>query len=226
MVGDELSRRQDRALHRAFESAVLAQFPNPERKDCPGTGTLRAIANKRISMRDPALAHVGQCSPCLAELAEMRQATRQRNLVWMAASATVAAVLLLVLIGPSVLWRDHSVPVSPQTQRIAAMLDLRNASASRTVQPPPSNQPRIEIPRGLLTLTVVLPLASEPGTYKVEIRKANQSSSAAAQGLATIENGVTVLHLSINTTLLEAGDYEFAWKLPEFDWRYHPILLR
>jgi len=226
MVGDQLSKRQDRALHRAFESVVLAQFPNPERKDCPGTGTLRAIANKRISMRDPALAHVGQCSPCLAELTDMRQATRQKNLIWMAASATVAAVLLLVLVGPSVLWRNHSIPATTQAQRIAAMLDLRNASASRTAQPLRSNQPRIEIPHGLLALTVVLPIGSEAGTYDVEIRKPNQSSTPPAQGLAALENGVTVLHLSIDTRPLEVGDYEIAWRQPGFDWRSHPIFIR
>jgi hypothetical protein len=226
MVGDQLSKRQDRALHRAFESVVLTQFPNPERKDCPGTGTLRAIANKRIPMRDPALAHVGQCSPCLAELTEMRQATRQTNLIWIAASATVAAILLLVLVGPSVLWRNHSIPASPQAQRIAAVLDLRNASASRTAQPPQPNQPRIEIPRGLLTMTLVLPIGSDPGTYDVEIRKQNQSSTAAVQGLAAIENGVTILQLSIDTRTHEVGDYEIAWRQPQFDWRSHPIFIK
>jgi hypothetical protein len=226
MVGDELSKHQDRALHRAFESAVLAQFPNPGRKDCPGTGTLRAIANKRISMRDPAHAHVGQCSPCLAELTEMRRATRQNNLIWMAASATVAAVLLLVLVGPSFLWKSQSVPVSPQAQRIAAVLDLRNDSLSRTAQPPLSNQPRIEVPHGLLTLTVVLPIGSEAGTYDVEIRKPNQSPSAGASGLAVVENGITVLHLSVDTRPLEVGDYEIAWRQPQFDWRSHPIFIK
>src|SRR5688572_25939430 len=101
MVGDQLSKRQDRALHRAFESVVLAQFPNPERKDCPGTGTLRAIANKRISMRDPALAHVGQCSPCLSELRDLRLAVHKHKmvLVWSPVAATIA--ILLVVAGYS-----------------------------------------------------------------------------------------------------------------------------
>lgn len=225
MLGDQLSKYQDRALHRAFESAVLAQFPNPERKDCPGTGTLRAIANKRISMRDPALAHVGQCSPCLAELTEMRQVTRHKNLVWMAASATVAVVVLLVLAGPY-LWRNRSIPISPQAQRIAAVVDLRNASASRTAEPRRSNEPRIETPRGLLALTVVLPIGAEAGIYDLEIRKPNQSSNAAAQGLAAIENGVTVLHINIDTRPLEVGDYEIAWRQPKSDWRSHPVFVQ
>src|SRR5580765_6680174 len=99
MTGDHLSKREDRTLHRTMESVILTQFPNPERKDCPGTAVLRAIAKKRISMKDPALDHAGRCSPCFAELTDIRLAIRKQNVMWIGGTATAAVILLAVLLG-------------------------------------------------------------------------------------------------------------------------------
>src|SRR5262245_38578979 len=97
MMRDKLSKREDRAIHRALASIVLTQYPNPERRDCPGTSVLRAIATKNISMRDAAHEHVGSCSPCFSELTEIRQALRRRNLTWALGTAG-AAVLVLAIV--------------------------------------------------------------------------------------------------------------------------------
>ena len=56
MTDDHLSKREDRALHRTFESVVLTQFPNPERKDCPGIGS--AAANRQKAHLDAAIRHL------------------------------------------------------------------------------------------------------------------------------------------------------------------------
>jgi hypothetical protein len=108
------------------------------------------------------------------------------------------------------------------------MLDLRNASTTRTVQPsgPTSNLQPIEIPRGLLALTVQLPVGSEVGLYEVEIRKPNQPAIRAAKGQATIENGITKLPVNVDTSSIQPGEYEFAWRLANFSWRHYPILIR
>src|SRR5215831_12904762 len=99
MMRDKLSRREDRALLKALRAVVLTQFPNPDRKDCPGTSTLHAIAAKRISMFDPAHEHVGSCSPCFSELTEIRQRLHRRRVFeWSIATAGVAAVVLTVLL--------------------------------------------------------------------------------------------------------------------------------
>src|SRR6266446_5696241 len=79
MSEDHLSNRQIRALERAMARVVMTQFPNPERKGCPGATVLRAIATKRICMRDPAIEHVGRCSPCFRELTAMRRAIFTRE---------------------------------------------------------------------------------------------------------------------------------------------------
>src|SRR5262245_36848127 len=98
MIGDQLSKQEDRILHRALESMVRTQFPNPRRNDCPGIETLRAIAQKRISMRDPAVDHVGHCSPCFSELTDLRRALHRKNTVWKSGSAVAAVVVLALLV--------------------------------------------------------------------------------------------------------------------------------
>src|SRR2546428_9955102 len=98
MMRDRLSKREDRRLHQALASVVLTQFPNPKRKDCPGTSVLRAIATKTIPMRDPVHEHVGSCSPCFSELTEIREAIHRRNVMWTVGTASAAGVALAVLV--------------------------------------------------------------------------------------------------------------------------------
>ena len=109
-----------------------------------------------------------------------------------------------------------------------ALLDLRNASTTRTVQPSgsTSNVQPIEIPRGRLALTVQLPVGSEAGSYEVEIRKPNQSATRTAKSQATIENGITKLPINMDTNSIQPCEYEFAWRLADFSWRHYPILIR
>ena len=251
MMRDKLSKREDRALHQALASVVLTQFPNPQRKDCPGTSVLRAIATKSIPMRDPAHEHVGSCSPCFSELTDMREALHRRNVLWTMRTAGAAVLVLAVLVvyftflrvdrplrqeavqpgGPTgAPQTDQPIRSAPPSQRdyVIAMLDLRNASTTRTVQPSgsPSNVQRVEIPRGLLALTVQLPVGSEAGPYEVEIRKPNQPATRAAKAQATIENGITRLPINVDTRSIQPGEYEFAWRVADFSWRHYPILIR
>src|SRR5207245_9885813 len=98
MSEDHLSNRQIRALERAMARVVMTQFPNPERKGCPGATVLRAIAGKRISMRDPSIEHVGICSPCFRELTAMRGAIFRRKVLWIAGTVVSVAAILAVLV--------------------------------------------------------------------------------------------------------------------------------
>jgi hypothetical protein len=249
MMRDKLSKREDRALHRALASVVLTQYPNPERKECPGTSVLRAIATKSIPMRHPAHEHVGSCSPCFSELTQIRQALHRRNLVW-TMGTTAAAVLVLAVVGYFAFLglnarvRQEAVqPGAPtdnpgtvdsipapraQAEYETALVDLRNASTTRAIQPSGtgSNMQPVEIPRGRLRLTIQLPTGSEVGSYTVEIRKPNQPTILAAEGQATIESGITKLFVNVDTNSIQPGEYEFAWRLADFSWRHYPMLIR
>jgi len=58
-------------LQREYQRAVSAEYPNPDRKDCPGSDALRDLA-ARIVLRedlrsDPRWRHAMQCGPCYEE---------------------------------------------------------------------------------------------------------------------------------------------------------------
>lgn len=223
MTDDRISKRTDRALHRAFESVVLTQFPNPERNNCPSSTTLRQIAKKRISMSDQAVAHVGSCSPCFAELRQLRRTARRQNTVAVLCTASVAMLLLVWgLFSNFGLWK--SSPPPPQSAHVAALLDLRNASGSRSTSSRPTLPP-IELPRGLLDLTIYLPVGSESGQYDIELRRRNETlAMETAQG--TIENGITRLSIIVDTRPIQVGEYQIAWRQRAFEWQYYPIAIR
>jgi hypothetical protein len=104
------------------------------------------------------------------------------------------------------------------------MIDLRNASITRSVQSVPAVQPTIELPRAILTLTIQLPVGSEPGGYEVMIRKENESAgTVTGKGTAHLENGITKLTVELDTGAVPVGDYDLAWRTADFDWRPHPI---
>jgi hypothetical protein len=251
MTRDRLSKREDRALHQALASAVLTQFPNPQRKDCPETSVLRAIAKKNIPMRDPAHGHVGNCSPCFSELTEIRDALRRRNMLWTMGTAGTAVLVLAVLVAyfaflrvdshvrqeavqprplieiPQIDQPNRGLPPS-QPDQVAALLDLRSASVTRTGQPgraDPSAKP-IEIPRGPLALTVQLPIGSEAGVYEVVIRQSNQAPIRTATGQARVESGITRLFINVDMSAVQPGAYVFFWRQGDFSWRSYPILVR
>jgi len=245
MTRDRLSKREDRALHQALASVVLTQFPNPQRKDCPETSVLRAIAKKSIPMHDPAHEHVGNCSPCFSELTEIRAALSRRRLMWSMGTASAAVVVLAFVAYfafirlESPIRQEAIQPVSPPPGSLAtansqtpeyqvAVLDLHTASTSRTVQPltPESNRRPVEIPRGLLELTIHLPVGSEAGSYEVGIRLRTQPTTSISSGEARITEGTTKLTVKIDTRVYSPGEYDIAWRPTGFDWRYYPVFIR
>src|SRR2546422_501182 len=95
MMRDKLSRREDRALLKALRELTRTRFPNPDRKNCPGTPVLHAIATKRVSMLDSAHEHVARCSPCFNELMEIRRTLQRRKIVLWAMGTTGTAIVAL-----------------------------------------------------------------------------------------------------------------------------------
>jgi len=245
---DKLSRREDRALLKALRAVVLTQFPNPYREDCPGTPVLQAIVTKRISMFDSAHEHIVGCSPCFKELTGIRQRLQRRKILFWAIGTTGAAIVLLAVwityfgsralggdVQPQTVQAERPTesqapaPIAPSTQPNSeiALLDLRNVSATRTVERSASSSkmPPFEIRRGLLTLTVQLPVGSEAGLYEVEIRNSNQQAIQTTKAAATIESGIATLLINIDTRSIPRGEYEFAWRTADFSWRHQPILI-
>ncbi len=55
-------------LQREYRRAVGAEYPNPGRKDCPGTDALRDLAERKVRRQDLRTdrrwKHAMQCGPC------------------------------------------------------------------------------------------------------------------------------------------------------------------
>ena len=255
---DTLSRREDRALLKALRELARTRFPNPDRKNCPGTPVLHAIATKRISMVDPAHEHVARCSPCFRELMDMRRTLQRRRMFFWAMGTTATATVLLGVwltyfgshqvdgtVRLQVAQRERPSESSravqpgnapqtaaptppPQPKYELALLDLRNASVSRGVERLGSNSKvaPLELHRGLLALTVQLPIGSEAGLYEVEIRGSDEQPIRTAKGEAKIESGITKLSIDVDTRSIRPGEYAFAWRPVDFEWRQYPALIR
>jgi len=220
---------EDRAFLKALETVVLTQFPNPERRNCPGTATLTAIAKKAISMRDPAIEHVGHCSPCFKELHEIRTRMRQTRALSAAAGST-AILVAAILVGLFSLHRpaDNSAIDGAQRNPQNAEIDLREFSLVRgEPQPAATNTPRVPLlNRGLLNVQIKLPVGAEEGPYDVAIKINDDSPLTTVSGEAKIENYITTLRMTIDTSHIPKGDYRLAVRHPGFDWRYYPLTIR
>jgi hypothetical protein len=230
MAPEKLSKKEDRALHRALESVFLTRFPNPERTDCPGSVTLLAIAHKTLPMRDPANEHVTRCSPCFGELQKIRSKIRHTRVFGSMATVT-ASIIVAVLLG-YIAFRtpagDSSLPPPIQASSQAALLDLRKFSVVRS--PSPSSTPSLDslqLNRSPLELMIQLPIGAEEGPYELQIvGKDDQSPLASAKGDARIENQITTLRTQIDTSRIPPAEYRLALRHADFSWRYYPLAIR
>ena len=107
-----LIRREEEKFLKAAQR-VLAQggFPNPERTGCPDKSVLRAIASREINPQQMMdwIGHLGFCSPCYCEYAQLRRQVETRQRVRLAAIAACITVLLSIGIWLLVRGRQHAV---------------------------------------------------------------------------------------------------------------------
>src|SRR5690242_9834601 len=101
MPSDSPEAKYDR-LKRQLQESILREYPNPERKGCPGDAVVKRLAalppDEPIE-RDPNWHHLTHCAECYREFLAARaaakeQASAQRQ--WMTWGLAAAAVLLLV----------------------------------------------------------------------------------------------------------------------------------
>ena len=76
------SEDPDATLYRQLEQYVLDHCPNPTRKDCLSSETLRLIVNEpeTLDLQDPRYQHIMECAECLREVIGFREA-RQTQLL-------------------------------------------------------------------------------------------------------------------------------------------------
>src|SRR5881628_1262998 len=201
MMRDKLTRREDRALLRALRELVLTQYPNPERKDCPGTSIIGSIAMKRIPMLDPAHEHVANCSPCFKELTEIQRRLHRRNIFLWAVTTAGTAIVIMVVLLPYFANRRQEIPAKRET-----------AQTERPIESPPATQPNVTIQPGP---SAPAPLTAQPKyeTALLDLRNASAARTTEAVGPGSNGNPIEVAR-GLLTLLVQlpvgsdAGPYE------------------
>src|SRR5712692_6692632 len=93
-----------------LQQAVLRNYPNPERKGCPGTNVLEEIARQWLPPEDDRWMHVIHCSPCYREFLDLRRAYLKERRHAQLRSRLLKAIAIAFVIGaPALYWtRRHA----------------------------------------------------------------------------------------------------------------------
>ena len=207
--------------------------PNPTREGCPPPELLRRLARRELPIGDPAYDHFAKCSPCYKELRTLQQvdaaklATVAKRRQMMIAAA---AVLVVAIVGSWFVLRrtdytDRVAQPSTPTASQTARLDLRPLAVTRSEDRKPGERP-LEVPRGRVNATMLLPVGAAPGAYEVRILDRDLRARATARGSAEIRNYITTLEAAIDVTALEPGDYQLTLRREGGEWQMFPLRVR
>jgi hypothetical protein len=207
--------------------------PNPTREGCPPPELLRRLARRELPIGDPAYDHFAKCSPCYKELRTLQQAdaaklaavAKRRQMM-----SAAAAVLAVAIAGSWFALRrtEHADRVAQPSSPAAlqtARLDLRPLSVTRSEDRKPEAPP-LEVPRGRVNATILLPVGASPGAYEVRILDRELRARATAKGSAEIRNYITTLEAAIDMTALEPGEYQLTLRREGGEWQMFPLRVR
>jgi len=195
--------------------------PNPTREGCPPREKLVALARRQVPVGDPVGEHVSKCSPCYRTMRAIQQAERIRpaderrpaRTWWPAAAAAVlvvaAGLAWLVYSGRQPLPTPVPEQVAVQAEPVAVTLDLRKYSVTRS-DIPVDDLPPLVLPRAKVSLTLLLPVGSEPGEYDVRIVDTLGVVVAEARGRASFENFVSRLRVPVDLRLAASRSHQLA----------------
>jgi hypothetical protein len=232
-MSNVMLREEERRFLELGRQVFLNDFPNPERKGCPGSGVLKLIAAGKVADDDRWIDHCASCSPCYRELGEFRGAfaRRRRVRVLSATAILIAAVCVGTWIVMNRGAKSHAGGIAENRTPAGALekqvLDLRTRSSARSDQAGPAQgQKPLELRRARTSLLIYLPMGSLPGKYDLEIAGGGNHYALGAKGIARIENGNTVLRVQLDLRKLTPGHCSLGIRQPPWDWRYYPLGLR
>jgi hypothetical protein len=208
--------------------------PNPDRIGCPPRETLVGLARRAQPIGDPAYEHLVKCSPCYREFRTLQSTlsgggsteTASPRRVW--AWAAIAAILVLAAGGT---WRalyapgiNSTAPVTSQAAQLSAEVDLRRFATTRGERDRETATP-VSLPRGIVNVTLLLPVGSEPGAYEIQLLDSELKSRASAQATGVIREFVTTVRSTIDLRTVPTGSYQLAVRRLGDDWRLFPALV-
>ncbi len=228
MPSEESPEARFNRLKRQLQDSILRDYPNPERKGCPGDAVLRRLAETPLDRSiedDPHWDHVTHCAECYREFLAFNNAFRTRvkarrvRVGWTV--AVIAAVILAVVFGIS---RRGFSPERPQNAELAYVKETVDIPSMQRSANAEEGKP-IVLQRKPLELTVNLPVGSKAGRYELELKNGQQTLLSTSAD-AAIHNGTTSFTAKLDLSKFDPGNYKmFVRQLP-FDWNYYPVTIR
>jgi hypothetical protein len=203
------------SLKDAVQQAILRNFPNPERKGCPGDEVVRQVAARRKLIEDDRWHHIIHCSPCYATFLEskeqIRAARRARGLLILAGTALAACVLIVVGVWWAGVLPGHH---TEQTTLIAEdrTVNLFDWDAQRGGALKEGRE--IALPRTLVRVRVILPRFSQLGAYQIAVCRSRTIESAIAESTANaiLQGPRETVTVQLDLRSAKPGDFWFATK--------------
>jgi hypothetical protein len=228
---DMLSAREENRLIKAGQRVLLeGGYPNPDRVGCPGVEALKALAERKADLRqsEQVVLHIGGCSPCFMEYTALqKRATRHKAVELVLASA---ALLILAVVGGWA-WKTHwfhefggNLATNVPYQKVT--VDLRNRIIFRGEQTPSANSGPIQLPRGRLDLTLLLPKSDGPGDYEVRVSTELETPLVTTTGIAVSQNGLPALKVKLDVSNLSSGGYLLVIVRAGVEQREYPLVVK
>jgi hypothetical protein len=229
---DETPEQKYKRISEAIQQTILRNYPNPERRGCPGSAVVREVAGRRELIEDDNWQHITHCSPCYAEFLNYKEEWRRRRRRWrdpQVLGAALAAVVAMFA-GTYYLMHRETAPGGPiqvtQLEYRPAVLNLRNVSGNRGGNSPRPNSQVPVLLRDRLDLTITLPFASEAGVYDVQFQDSEHRTLISTEGHASINHGDTLVEVKWDLTKFQAGRYLVAWRQAPFGWTSTDVALK
>lgn len=228
MPPEESREAKYERLKKQLQASILRDYPNPERKGCPGDAVVRALATRPLSENiedDSNWHHITHCAECYREFLEFSQhakqgATASRR---MALGGIAAAIIVFGIYLAIRGWSPESErPQIADLQYRKTLVDIESMTRSGEA----NEKKPIVLEREPKELTVRLPVGSRSGTYEFQIRDASGKAVVSKRQGASIRDGTTEFVVLLNLSELAAGQYSMQVRRVPFDWTYYPVVLR
>jgi len=218
-------------LKRQLQDSILSDYPNPERKGCPGDAVLTELAARPLDDSiegQPDWQHVTHCSECYREFLGFRAASRRRAKVRTTRIGLAAAVVLILLAAAAILAIRKSPGNRSERPQIAELafrrhvVDLQGRAITRSGEGTTETKP-IMLQREPEELAIELPFGSQPGAYEVQIVRSAGHPLLSSTGASKIENGATTLNAKMDLSKLQPGNYFLCVRRVPWDWTCYPV---
>jgi len=219
-------------LKKHLQDSILNEYPNPERKGCPGDAVLRELAARPLDDSregDPHWQHVTHCSECYREFLALRAELRRKAKARLAKIGLASAAAAILIAGGVLLAiRESTRPRRPQIAKLVfrqRIVDLQGRAMTRSEEGKEETKP-IVLQREPEALTIRLPFGSRAGAYEVQIAKSADHPLSSASGEAKVENGTTALTAKMDLSKFAPGNYFICLRRLPWDWTCYPVVIR